>query len=107
MKGRFATALARMHCIGARRLADSVGRYLEPGKPPVEGLQLQVDRNLVRTGPDGLFRSGQVGITWLKRDLPTVALRVGVFEVDGQRLLIEDIDDDDGHMITAACMVTP
>lgn len=104
MDGRFARSMARLHRVGSNRLADSVGCYVEPGRAPVPDLALQVDANLLQNGPDGLFRSGAVGVGWYKRDLPDVAIRSGMFEACGKRLLIEDLIADDGYWIVAACM---
>lgn len=76
------------------------------GEPPAYGIEVIIDHNLQRVGPEGLFRSDAVGITWKKRDLPSAA-RGGVFRHGFKRYRVEDVIDDDGHMITAACMVTP
>ena len=76
-----------------------------PGELPVTGIEVFIDRNLQRVGPDGLFRSDAVGITWKKRSLAH-AVRGGVFQHCATRYCVEDIIEDDGHMITAACMVT-
>lgn len=104
MHGRFARAMERLHRVGSHRLADSVGRYLEPGRPPVCGLALQTDQNVLVNGPEGLLRSNQTAVGWKASELPKYAVRAGVFEVNGKRLLIEDIIEDDGHWIVAACM---
>lgn len=104
MDGRFARSMARLHRVGSRRLADSVGCYVEAGKPPVRNLPIHVDENLLQNGPEGAFRTGAFGVGWYKRDLPCVPARGGVFEVNGQRLIVEDIIDDDGHWMVAACM---
>lgn len=104
MLGRFNKVMERLHRVGSQRLADSVGTYTEPGRLPVCGIPLQTDQNLLINGAEGLMRSNQTAVGWYKTDLPAVALRRGIFEVNGKRLLIEDIIEDDGHMITAACM---
>jgi len=106
VQGRFAGPLSRLHQVGSRRLADSVGTYIEAGLVPVCGIPLQTDQGVLVNGPEGVMRSNQTAIGWKASDLPKVALRVGIFEVNGQRLLIEDIIEDDGHFIVAACMVT-
>ena len=73
------------------------------GEPPVYGIEVIIDHNLQRVGPEGLFRSDAVGITWKKRDLPSAA-RGGFFRQGCKRYCIEDVISDDGHMVTAACM---
>lgn len=104
MHGRFAKALDRLHRVGAKRLADSVGTYTEPGLAPVCGIPLHTDQNVLVNGAEGLLRSNQTAVGWKAGDLPKYAVRVGIFEVNGKRLLIEDIIEDDGHWIVAACM---
>lgn len=74
------------------------------GELPVSGIEIFIDRNLQRVGPDGLFRSDAVGITWKKRSLAHAA-RGGVFQQCATRYCVEDIIEDDGHIVTAACMV--
>lgn len=100
----FAKSMERLHRIGAGRLADAVGSYVESGRPPVRDLVLHFDENLLQNGPEGAFRTGALGVGWHKRDLPCVQVRGGIFEVGGRRLLVEDIVDDDGHWMIAACM---
>ncbi|MBX9754648.1 MAG: hypothetical protein K2X80_07835 [Pseudomonadaceae bacterium] len=73
---------------------------------PVEGLELIIDRNLQRAGPDGLYLSDQVGITWAASAMLT-ANRGGLFEIGVQRFMVEELIVDDGYMLTAACMVAP
>ena len=107
MHGRFAKAMERLHRVGSLRLADSVGKYLEPGRPPVCGIPLQVDQNPLVNGAEGLLRSNQTAVGWKASDLPCYTVRQGVFEVNGKRLLIEDIVENDGHWIVAACMEQP
>lgn len=106
MAGQFGRLAARLHSVGVARLADTVGRYSEQGHAPVEGLELIIDRNLQRAGPDGLYPSDQVGISWAASAMPT-ASRGGLFEVGAQRFMVEELIVDDGYMLTAACMVAP
>lgn len=69
-------------------------------------VEVLVDYNLQRVGAEGVFITEQVGITWRKAELPGAG-RGGVFTYSGKRYLVEEIIANDGHMITAACMVTP
>lgn len=86
-------------------LNDGACDYLGPqGESPAYGIEVIIDHNLQRVGPDGLFRTDAVGITWKKRDLPA-AVRGGIFKQGCKRYCLEDLIEDDGHMITAACMV--
>lgn len=103
----FADLVADMDAMVMASLNDGVADYLGPhGTPPVVGFEVIIDHNLQRVGPEGLFRSDAVGITWKKRDLPA-AVRGGVFKYGCKRYCVEDVIEDDGHMITAACMVAP
>ena len=106
MAGQFGRMMARLHSVATARLADSLGSYIEPGQPAVPGLPLIVEHNLQREGPEGLFMTDQVGITWFTTQLPT-AKRGALFEIDGRRYMVDEPIADDGHAITAACTVTP
>ena len=88
-------------------LKDGRARYLDKSSSaPAVCLDVMVERNLVRSGPEGLFQTDQVGITWVARDLPSTPSRGGVFEIGCERFLFEEIAHSDGHMITAACRIT-
>lgn len=102
----FGKALAEMDAAVMTVLNDGTCTYLgAPGQVPVYDIEVFIDRNLQRVSPDGMFRSDAVGITWKKRSLAH-AVRGGVFQHCATRYCVEDIIEDDGHMITAACMVT-
>lgn len=86
---------------------DGAAQYTGPGgSPAASGVSVIIDRNLMQSGAEGMFRSDAVGVSWRKPELAAVA-RGGVFTVAGESFTVEDIIADDGHMITAACMVTP
>ena len=103
----FGKALAAMDAAIMSSLNDGTCDYQgEHSEPPVYGIEVLIDHNLQRVGPDGLFRSDAVGITWKKRDLASVT-RGGIFRHGCKRYCVEDVIEDDGHMVTAACMVNP
>lgn len=88
-------------------LNDGLGDYFEPaGTPVAQGIELMIDKNLQRAGPDGVFMSDAVGITWRKQELHGV-VRGGFFVFGSIRYVVEDTIQDDGHMLTAACMEVP
>lgn len=99
--GRFARALGRLHQVTHRRLSDAVGNFRPTEGPPVEKMDLQVDRNLAYEGAEGRFITDQVGITWLAADLRSAA-RGDTFEIGCERFLVEKLIADDGYAITAA-----
>lgn len=99
--GRFARSLGRLHQVTHRRLSDAVGDFLPTEGPPVEKMDLQVDRNLAYEGADGRILTSQVGITWLSADLNT-AERGDIFVIGCERFMVEKLIADDGHAITAA-----
>ncbi|MCY1561184.1 hypothetical protein D9M68_984110 [compost metagenome] len=70
------------------------------------GIQVIIDRNLLQSGAEGVFRSDAVGVTWRREELAK-AERGGFFLFGAERFLVEDIIADDGYMITAACMGAP
>lgn len=97
----------RMHERVVARLNDGCADYQgQNGTLVFQGLTVIIDRNLMQTGPDGMFPSDSVGVSWRKSQLAT-AERGGVFTFSGERLVVEQIIADDGHMVTAACMVQP
>lgn len=106
MEGRFARAQARLHRVGAARLADSIGSYQEHGATLVDGLQLQVDQQWGEFGAGEAFAAGVKFVTWRKCYLDTASTG-GLFLVGDDRFIVEKIIADDGHMVTAACMVQP
>lgn len=87
-------------------LKDGLATYTGPnGEPPVSGISVIIDRGLMQNGPEGLFRSEAVGITWRVSELSKAA-RGGAFTVGTESFVVEESLADDGHMILAACMVT-
>jgi len=94
----------RMHRSVAAHLKDGCAQYLGPNNaPPVSGIAVFVDHNLMQNGPDGLFETDAIGVSWRKEQLRRVD-RGGVFVFSGRRLVVEETVRDDGHMATAACM---
>lgn len=88
-------------------LNDGRGDYLSAtGELLASGLELILDRNVERTGPDGCFVSVPVAIAWRKAELPGVA-RGGRFLVGAQAFVVEAVIGDDGHLLTAACLEAP
>lgn len=87
-------------------LNDGCATYQNSAGLPVGNVLVMVDFNLQRTGPEGVFATDQVGITWRKVEMPS-AMRGGIFTHHGKRYLVEDLIADDGHMLTAACMEAP
>ena len=104
MDGRFSRALARLNSVGASRLADSLGTYQPAVGALVPDLQLQIDRNIQLVGADERFQVGLVAITCARSEVGVVA-RGGVFSVGAESWTVDEILSDDGHFITAACMV--
>ena len=97
----------RMHERVVAHLNDGCAQYQGPdGTPAQSGVTVIIDRNLMQNGPEGVFRSDAVGVSWRKCQLAT-AERGGFFSYCGERLVVEDVIADDGHMVTAACMVQP
>ncbi|SEI99677.1 hypothetical protein SAMN04244572_02383 [Azotobacter beijerinckii] len=76
------------------------------GSTVARGIDVIIEHNLQRVGPEGLFVSTAVGITWNTADLPGTE-RGGTFVVGSRRYLVEEIVSDDGQMATAACMEAP
>ncbi|SFB46455.1 hypothetical protein [Azotobacter beijerinckii] len=103
MDGRFGRALGRLHGVSAARLSDSTGSYAYGPDVTVTGIDLMVDRNLQREGPDGMFISGVIGISWPAAQLAT-ADRGGIFTIGSEHFTVEALIANDGHYITAACM---
>lgn len=85
-------------------LNDGLGSYLDAaGVPRVQNVELIVDHNLQRVGPNGVLVSDALGITWQNTEIKCVE-RGGIFLFDGKRYLVEEIISDDGDFSTAACM---
>lgn len=100
----FARAKARLHASILSRLADSTADYLSPaGERIASGVRVMVDHNLQQQGPEGIFLSDAVAISWASADLPVVE-RGGIFILPCQRYLLEQPISDDGQMPTWACM---
>ena len=97
----------RMHERVVAHLNDGCAQYQGfDGAPAQPEVTVIIDRNLMQSGPEGMFRSDAVGVSWRKCQLATV-VRGGIFTYGGERLVVEDVITDDGHMVTAACMVQP
>jgi len=98
----------RMLRTAVAALNDGAAFYQDPtGTTVAQAVEVMIDHNLQQNGPDGLsFLSELVGITWRKAQLASVG-RGGIFAHSGARYLVEEIIADDGHMVTAACMVAP
>ncbi|MBB3103795.1 head-tail joining protein [Azomonas macrocytogenes] len=87
--------------------ADGSAQYIANQSGPISlPFKVILERNLERTGPDGVFLTDSVGITWRKPDLLTVE-RGGVLIIGAERFIVEEVISDDGYMMTAACMVQP
>ncbi len=88
-------------------LKDGYGDYFaSAGMPVALGIELMVEPNLQRVGPEGVFLSDAIGITWRKAALAAVT-RGGFFKFDGKRYIVEETIADDGQWVSAACMVMP
>lgn len=106
MEGRLSRMMQRMHRVGSKRLADAIGNFQAAGQPLLEGIQLHIDRNLDMVGAEERFQTSAVGVSFYKCELAT-ANSGDLFIIGAERLLVEKIIADDGHMLTAACMVQP
>lgn len=103
----WAAARDRLHRRVTATFKDGLATYTGPnGEPPVSDISVIIDRNLMQNGPEGIFKSDAVGLSWRVVELCR-ATRGGVFTVGAERFTVEEAITDDGHMITAACMVTP
>lgn len=89
-------------------LSDTCADYQPPfqGAASCKGLPVQVERNLQMLGAEGSFQTTLVGVSWRKCRLATVD-RGGSFLLakGNERLMVENIIEDDGDWVTAACMV--
>ena len=100
MESRFARALTRLHRVGAKRLADSVGDYLDhSGRVIDEQVYLLIDRSVERFSElDGLLeRVTTVSVP--KTNLSRID-RKGAFRVGDSVLHLDGIESDDGSLIT-------
>lgn len=102
--GRFARAIGRLHQVAHRRLSDAVGDFHPQQGVPVQGLDLQVDRNLSYEGPNGTVITDTVGITVLASDIPGIE-RGDRFVIGCERFQVDSVIADDGHAITAATTI--
>ncbi|PTQ70357.1 hypothetical protein [Pseudomonas sp. GV071] len=106
MEARFARSLERLHRVGSSRLADSIGSYQPLQGAASNTIPLQVARDVELAGPNGSVIGVPIAVSFWRRDLAEVE-RGGVFLVGvdcaGQRLIVEEVVMDDGHMLTAAC----
>lgn len=102
---RFGEALSAMDDAIEASLSDGYARY-EPGRPggvAVDCVEVMLDENLARNGPDGLVITNTVGITWRKGRLRE-AERGGVFIMCRRRFIVEQPIAEDGQWVTVACL---
>tara|TARA_R110000851_G_scaffold97963_2_gene212153 strand:- start:43873 stop:44205 length:333 start_codon:yes stop_codon:yes gene_type:complete len=104
MKERFARLQDRLHRVVEARLSDSLGCYQQGGELRASDLSLQVDREWGDVGAAEAFGAQVRFVTWRKSRLAHVE-RGGVFLVDELRLTVERTLSDDGHYMTAACLL--
>lgn len=103
----FAALTGDMDAAVMSSLGDGLANYFNSaGAPVVFDLEVIVDHGLERAGAEGRFRTDAIGVTWRKSCLSDVECG-GFFVHESKRLTVEVVIFDDGHMITAACMVTP
>lgn len=88
-------------------LNDGAADYLDATETLVaSGIAVMVDRDVQHAGPDGLFVTVPVSVTWRKAQLAAVE-RGGRFVVGADTFIVEDILADDGHLITVSCLEAP
>ena len=103
----FGNALASMDAAIMASLKDGQGDYRDAnGRPVAADIELIIDRNLQHAGANGVFLSSAVGITCRKAAVGNICPR-GLFVFEGVRYQVAEIIEDDGHMLTAACMEVP
>lgn len=100
----FGDCIADMDAMIMASLGDGAGDYQHQDGQVIRNVELIIDHNLQINGPEGLYRSDVVGITWQQQAIPCSVGRGGIFVYRKRRYLVEDILVDDGHMATAACM---
>jgi hypothetical protein len=106
MSARFSGLIDRLHRVGSTRLSDAMGKFISSAGPVVENIKFLIDRNLQLEGAGDIFSTSAVGISWYRESLQN-ADRGDVFEIGAERFMVERVILDDGHMVTAACMVQP
>jgi len=92
----------RMNRKAMRTLTDGPATYTDRHGSTTEGISIMIDFNVERTGPEGLYSTDQVGITF-SRDSLSQSDRGGVFAIGCRRFMVEDEITDDGYWITVAC----
>ncbi|MEB2328100.1 MAG: hypothetical protein OZ926_14755 [Pseudomonas sp.] len=100
----FGDCIADMDAVIMASLSDGEGEFIHPDGQIVRNVPLMLDHNLQINGPEGLYRSDAVGVTWRRQSVPCAVGRGGIFVFRKRRYLVEGILIDDGHMVTAACM---
>lgn len=92
----------RLHRLAITTFSDGEAQHTTAaGSITPCAVPVVIDRNLAYEGADGAFVVGQVGITWLKKDLAG-ADRGDVFAIGCERFLVVRPIADDGHAITVA-----
>ncbi|WP_443191399.1 hypothetical protein [Pseudomonas indica] len=87
-----------------KALKDGTGDYYaKDGTRQAQAIELMVDHNLERVGPEGVLITDALAITWHKAALCSVE-RGGVFLFGGSRYVVEEPIADDGEMVSAVCM---
>lgn len=100
MKGRFAAALARMHCVGVDRLSDETADYLDgQGNLVAEDVPIMNDKDVVAAGFEEILLDPRRSLSALRAHLPAIH-RGGSFQIAGKAWHIDGIAADDGHLIT-------
>jgi len=99
----FGSALARMDAAIMAVLNDGSACYTDRNGVAYPPLSIIIDFNVEITGPEGMYSTAQVGITFNATDLAE-AVRGGMFVYDRRRFVVEDEIANDGHVITVACM---
>lgn len=88
-------------------LNDGAADYLDATETLVaSGIAVMIDRDVQHAGPDGMFVTVPVSVTWRKALLAAVE-RGGYFVAGAERYIVEDILADDGHLITVSCLEAP
>lgn len=88
-------------------LKDGTAQYHgRDGVPVGDPIEVIIDYNLMRAGPEGMFPTEAVGVTW-RKPLLAYAERGGFFLHEGRKFVVEEPLTDDGHMISVACMEMP
>ncbi|MGK6943857.1 hypothetical protein PU463_00029515 [Pseudomonas aeruginosa] len=98
--GRFGRLIQRLHERGQERLSDAVGEFRGIGRPDQGDTAAGRPKPHLR-GPDGVFITDKVGISWLAKDVPT-ASRGDLFVIGSSRYLVEKLIANDGWLLTAA-----